>query len=68
MTNKELKSQIYSWLYECFEIQTPKIEKEKRNKLKKILEEFNPTQEIAKVVPVKVEIKKESQWKPYPTK
>lgn len=62
MTNKELRKQIYSWLVEGFQLDFTKINKERRNELKKILEEFNPTQET-----IKPQIKKEvvSEWKPY---
>lgn len=47
MTNKELRAKIYNWLYECYQVKiSDQKEKENKKKLKKILDEYNPTQDI----------------------
>lgn len=48
MTNKEFRAKIYAWLNESFQIKTDSIGKPEVKKLKKILEEFNPTQPAIK--------------------
>lgn len=63
MTDKELRNEIYKWLYDNFNITIDKINTEKRNSLKKIMSEFsNITIQIKPVK--KQEIKNE--WKSYP--
>ena len=64
MTNKELRVKIYAWLFQNFQLDFSKIDDKKRKELKKILEEFNPTQEVAKKVEVKEKV---SEWKTYPS-
>jgi hypothetical protein len=62
MTNKELRSKIYSWLFDNFEIKYSEIDKSQSNSLKEILAEYSPTQlpapktnKIPKVAPEKKE-------------
>ena len=64
MTNKELRVKIYAWLFKNFQLDFSKIDDKKRKELKKILEEFNPTQEVARKVEVKEKV---SEWKTYPS-
>ena len=64
MTNKELRVKIYAWLFQNFQLDFSKIDNKKRKELKKILEEFNPTQEVARKVEVKEKV---SEWKTYPS-
>jgi len=58
MTNKELRAKIYVWLYDYYGIKVENKENhENRKKLKKILDEFNPTT-VQPQNPPKVEPKK----------
>lgn len=65
MTNKELRVKIYGWLFDEFGIKYEDLTSQKTKGLKKILNEFNPTQEVTKKL-VKVAEEKVSDWKPYP--
>lgn len=70
MTNKEFRAKIYQWVHDCYKINvTSTPETDNRKKLKKILDEFNPTQELSQPIKEKKVIKiieKKSEWKSYP--
>jgi hypothetical protein len=49
MTNNEFRKHIYAWLNNNFKITFKDITKQQSKDLKKIVEEFNPTQPQPKV-------------------